>query len=463
MSETTAPPPSWPPPGTEPAPPHWPPPGAERAGRADDTAPYPPPSAPPWAPPYPPSPPYGGGYGGGQWGPPPVPPPYATPYGPGWGAPGRPGPGRRAAAAALVGAGVLVAALLGGVVGHAVTNTGGQVPAFGGNLPSSPPAGAPPNAAAIAASVEPGLVDINTIITALGIQGAGTGMVLTPSGEVLTNNHVVEGANRISVTDVGNGRTYDATVVGYDRSHDVAVLQLTGASGLATVSMGRSSTVTTGQGVVAIGNANGAGGTPSYAAGTIVATDQTITASDQVDGSSEQLSGLLETDANIVEGDSGGPLVNSAGKVIGMDTAASSGFQFSTTGTQGYAIPIDTALSIARQIEAGQSSATVHVGPTAFLGVGVRNASSISPFGGGSGSSNGAVIVQLVQGGPAARAGLVIGDVITSLAGHTVTSATDLTTIMTTEKPGATVSVGFVDTTGQTQSVEVTLGTGPPQ
>jgi S1-C subfamily serine protease len=103
------------------------------------------------------------------------------------------------------------------------------------------------------------------------------------------------------------------------------------------------------------------------------------------------------------------------------------------------------------------------VGPTAFLGVGVRNASSISPFGGGSGSSNGAVIVQLVQGGPAARAGLVIGDVITSLAGHTVTSATDLTTIMTTEKPGATVSVGFVDTTGQTQSVEVTLGTGPPQ
>lgn len=457
MSETTAPPPGWPPP----ADPETEPFGGQPDGPRTEPygqpagAPYPPPR---WVPPGGAAPPpYGGGW---HWGPPGGPPPY----GPGWGPGGPPGPrtGPRVAVAALVGAGVLVAALLGGVVGHAVSNNGASSAFVPGT--SAPPQGAPSNAAAIASSVDPGLVFVNTIISAEGIQGAGTGMVLTPNGEVLTNNHVVEGADRISVTDVGNGRTYDATVVGYDRSHDVAVLQLSGASGLQTVTTGNSSSASTGTGVVAIGNANGAGGTPSYAPGTIVATDQSITASDQVDGSSEQLTGLLQTDANIVEGDSGGPLVNSAGKVIGMDTAASSSFQFSNSGTQGYAIPINTALGIARQIESGQASSSVHVGPTAFLGVGVRDASSSgSPFGGGSGSTKGAQIVQLVSGGPAAGAGLSVGDVITSLAGHAVNSATDLTDVMTTEKPGASVSVGFVNSSGQTQTVQLTLGTGPAQ
>ena len=197
-----------------------------------------------------------------------------------------------------VAAGVAIAAVAGVLIGHTVWsnasassnsppsasspfgNSGGSTNPFGnaggsgsgssgnsGSGSGSSAAGGPADAASIAQNVDPGLVDVNTSITYQGLQGAGTGMVLTPDGEVLTNNHVVEGATSISVTDVGNGKTYNATVLGYDRNEDVAVLQLQNASGLQTVSLGDSSKVSVGEGVVAIGNANGAGGTPSYAGG----------------------------------------------------------------------------------------------------------------------------------------------------------------------------------------------------
>lgn len=362
----------------------------------------------------------------------------------------------------IVTLGVVLAAILGGLVGHQVWRAE-STPSSGGFF-SAPPqsngssTGGPQDAAAIASRVDPGLVDINTEIASQGLEGAGTGMVLTSDGKVLTNNHVIEGATRISVTDVGNGRTYSAQVLGYDRSHDVAVLQLTGASGLQTVSTGDSSKLSVGQGVVAIGNANGTGGTPSYAGGTITGLNQTITASDEADGTSEQLHGLIETDANIVSGDSGGPLVDSSGKVIGIDTAASGGYRFQTSGTQGFAIPISQALSVARQIESGTSSSTVHIGSTALLGVEVRSAGGL----GGSGVS-GAVVAGVLDSGPAAQAGIVAGDVITSVDGHTVSSAESLTNIMLGERPGNTVAVQYLDTSGQQQTVQIKLGSGPPQ
>ena len=224
---------------------------------------------------------------------------------------------------------------------------------------------------AIAAKVDPGLVDINVTFGLQGASGAATGMVLTPSGEVLTNNHVIDGATVISVTDIGNGRTYSATVVGYDRSRDVAVLQLTGASGLTTVPIGDSSTVTVGAKVTALGNAGGTGGTPSRATGRIIALRRSITAGDAGGGNFEHLTGLIETNAAIRPGDSGGPLVNVFGKVIAMDAAASAGSRLTSTATQGFAIPINQAVAISRQIEAGTGSSTVHIGPTAFLGVGI--------------------------------------------------------------------------------------------
>ena len=177
----------------------------------------------------------------------------------------------------------------------------------------------------IAAKVSPGLVDVVSTLGDENGKAAGTGMVLTSNGEVLTNNHVIDGATSISVTDIGNGHTYKATVVGYDKTKDIAVLQLQNASGLRTVTFGDSSTVSVGQQVVAIGNAEGKGGQPSVVTGSVTALNQSITASDEGSASnSEQLTGLIQTNAPIQPGDSGGPLVNSAGQVIGIDTAASS-------------------------------------------------------------------------------------------------------------------------------------------
>jgi len=315
----------------------------------------------------------------------------------------------------------------------------------------------------IAAQVDPGLVDV---VSTDGLQqatSAGTGIVLTSNGEVLTNNHVIQGATSIKVTDIGNGRTYTATVVGYDASHDVAVLQLQNASGLTTASLGNSSSVQTGNSVVALGNAGGTGGTPSVAAGTVTALHQSITASDQASGVSEQLTGLIQTNANIQPGDSGGPLVNSYGQVIGMDTAASTGYTFQSQGqagqTQAFSIPINEATSIASQIEAGTTSATVHIGATAFLGVGFSPQSS---FGGQGGTgSSGATIAEAVSGSPAAKAGLTAGDVITSIGGQSVSSASDVAHALVKYHPGDSVSITWLDQAGQSHTTSVTLATGP--
>ena len=217
--------------------------------------------------------------------------------------------------------------------------------------------------------MSPGLVDINASLAYQNMQVEGTGVVLSAGGEVLTNNHVIDGATAISVTDVGNGLRYQASVVGYDRSLDIAVLQLTNASGLQMIRSGESSSLRIRQGVVALGNAGGLGGTPSAAAGTVVALDQRIVATNEGNGSSERLTGLIGVDAAVQPGDSGGSLVDASGRVMGIDTAASADFWLSSGSSQGFAIPIDSALSIANRIEDGRPSAGVHIGPTALLGI----------------------------------------------------------------------------------------------
>jgi S1-C subfamily serine protease len=326
--------------------------------------------------------------------------------------------------------------------------------------------------AQIADRVDPALVDVASTLGYQSAKAYGTGIVLTSNGEVLTNNHVVNGATSVSVTDIGNGKTYKATVVGYDESQDIAVLQLSGASGLTTATTGDSSTLKVGDGVVGLGNAGGAGGTPSVAPGTVTALGQSITASDEGSGTSEHLTGLIESNANIQAGDSGGPLVNAYGQVIGVDTAASSNFQFGGNGfggngfgnsgssgsgqastTQGFSIPINTALSIAHQIEAGQASSTVHIGATAFLGVGIAPSSEQS--------STGVLIAGAEPGTPAANAGLAQGDVITSVAGQPVSSGTSIQQVLERYHPGDKVSIAWTDTSSQSHTATVTLANGP--
>lgn len=311
------------------------------------------------------------------------------------------------------------------------------------------------SAGSVSAKVDPALVDVNTTLSYQNAQAAGTGIVLTSTGEILTNNHVVQGATSISVTDIGNGRTYSASVVGYDVTADVAVLQLKGASGLTTAKIGNSSNVSVGDAVAALGNAGGVGGTPSYSAGSITALNQAITAADQGAGTSEQLAGLIQTNAQLAAGDSGGALVNSSGQVIGMNTAGSNGVNFQSTSGTGFAIPINAAMSIANQIKSGHGSTSVHIGQTGFLGIEVAS-STFSPSG-----SSGAVIAGVLNGSPAQTAGITAGDVITSVAGNTVTSSNDLTIALQQYHPGDKVSIGWTDQAGTPHTATVQLATGP--
>ena len=385
---------------------------------------------------------------------------------------------------------VLAISALGFVIGHFVVRpsspmvTSPLVPGsgspgddFGNVVPTIPPTGsATPqtNAAAakLAQTVDPGLVDITTNTSYQGASGAGTGMVISANGLVLTNNHVIEGATSITARDVATNTVYKASVVGYDASADVAILQLKNASGLTTVPLGNSTSITTGQQVVGVGNAGGVGGTPSFAVGAVVALNQPLSAADPANPSQrEQLTGMIETSANVLPGDSGGPLVNSKGKVIGINTAgSSSGFygydRHGSTSAQSYAIPINTALAIAQSIEAGTSSSTVHVGTTAYLGIEVVPNGVATPgeFGSGAPSTaTGIVIEGLVAGSPAASSALKVGDTITSIDGKSVSTVAALSQYETTLKVGDRVTIGYANSNGVAATVNLRLAAGPPQ
>jgi S1-C subfamily serine protease len=312
--------------------------------------------------------------------------------------------------------------------------------------------GATQAAGTATAAQQVGVVDITTTLDYGQGKAAGTGIVLTSDGEILTNNHVIQNSTAITVTLVSTGKTYTASVVGTDPTDDISVLQLKDASGLATAKLGDSAKVAVGAAVTAVGNAGGTGGTPSAAAGTVTALNQSITASDTSGSNAERLTGLIEVNADIQAGDSGGPLYsNATGTVIGIDTAASSSSaRFGNGATTGYAIPIATALTIADKIESGQASSTIHLGYPAFLGV------QLSPAQGA-----GATIGGVVSGSAAAKAGLAAGDTITAVDGTAIATARGLSTVLRNHKPGDQVRLKHTDSAGQGHTVTVTLGQGP--
>jgi S1-C subfamily serine protease len=326
------------------------------------------------------------------------------------------------------------------------------------------------NASALAQKVDPGVVDITSVLKYSDATAEGTGMIISSSGLVLTNNHVIDQATSVSATLVTSGKSYTAKVIGYDSTDDVALLQLEGASGLKTVAMSDSTKAKVGDAVLALGNAGGRGGLPSTAQGTVQGLNQSIEASDSGAGTTEKLHGMIETDAPIQQGDSGGPLVNGGAQVIGMDTAAnsSSGFGGYSASTTGFAIPINTALSIANEIKSGKASANVHIGLAGFMGVNVADASSPSDcstggdgFGGLGGNTapvaSGAMICQVYPDSPSATGGLSSGDVITSVNGTTISSADGLTNQTATSHPGDKFMINYVDSYGTKHSTSVTL------
>jgi S1-C subfamily serine protease len=365
-----------------------------------------------------------------------------------------------------------------------------------GNAAPAPAGSGPPLAASerdIIARVKPGVVIIDTMLQYDSEAAAGTGVVLNSHGLVLTNNHVIQNSTSITATVPSTGKTYTAHVVGYDRTGDVALIQLQNASGLATVPFGDSSSVKPGQPVVALGNANGAN-VVSMAPGQVTEVGQTITASDDAGSSStETLHGMIQTNADIVAGDSGGPLSNSGG-VIGMDTAGSDPSSQQATG---FAIPISTALAIARQITADRASATVAIGYPSFMGIFIGSGSDSNPQNqarqqqqqqqqqpqpGASGQapcasnnadlsaptavapvSSGVLVVGSICGSPAAQAGMTSGSVITAVDRHAVGSPDDLSRVLARFRPGNAVSVTWVSPTGRRTTSTLRLSAGPPQ
>jgi S1-C subfamily serine protease len=288
-------------------------------------------------------------------------------------------------------------------------------------------------------------------------------MVVTPSGEVLTNNHVIEGATGITVKIGNRAQTYPARVLGTDPTDDVALLQVQGVSGLPTVRLGDSSHVTVGQSVVAIGNALNLPGPPKVTEGTVTGLNRAITVRDSL-GHAEQLSSLIQTNATLQPGNSGGPLIDATGKVVGMNTAAAAGT--TDTGSDvGFAIPINGANAIVQQIQGGHESTSVRLGMTAFLGVRLRDDSTSGPGPGGPGvgtpRGSGAVIESVNAGSPAKAAGLAAGDTITSFGGAPVSSATSLTQLVHAKHPGDTVTIAWTDSSGQQHTATVHLTAGP--
>nr|WP_157408044.1 trypsin-like peptidase domain-containing protein [Actinomadura atramentaria] len=343
--------------------------------------------------------------------------------------------------------------------------------ASGGELAAPVPAPTSTRAGERPSGRRPGVVNIDAEQGLSSLRSSGTGILMSSSGLVLTNNHVIAGATAITATDTDNRRAYTAKVLGYDPQNDLAVIKMAGAADLEPARFGDSSDVRMGDPVTAVGNAGGKGGTPAVVTGTVTALEQTITARNQADGGSERLTGLIETDAAIKPGDSGGPLLDTDGKVIGINTAASStpdddghakrkaspspgtGSASARPEHRGYAIPAARALEIARHIQRGEAVGTIHIGATALLGVQVR----------GNGTAFGALVDGVVPDTPAAGSGIKEGCVVVALAGEPVDTPVRLTQLMLTHHPGDVVRLEWTTKDGRRHARDVRLMEGPPQ
>ena len=290
-----------------------------------------------------------------------------------------------------------------------------------------------------------GLVRIATTQSYDGSEAAGTGMVLTSDGEVVTNHHVVEGATDIEVTVMSTGTTYAADVVGTDAAADVALLRLQDASGLATVTTDTDG-VQVGDAVTAVGDGEGDADHLSAATGSVLATDQQITTPSEGSAQGESLSDLIQVSSDVVPGYSGGATYDEGGEVVGMTTAASTG-SGETSSIVGYAVPVATVLRIADDLEQGVADPAYTYGRPAFLGVGL--------------DATGTTLAGVYDDTPASRAGLAQGDTITSVDGTAVSDADTLSDAIADHDPGDSVRITWTTTSGATRSATVDLAEGP--
>ena len=332
---------------------------------------------------------------------------------------------------------VAVAGGAGGVVGAAVGDEPTTTPPTATGATTTPLV-----SNATAGGTDNGSLDVGAVLDAVegavaDIQasgprqaGQGTGIVYTADGLVLTNAHVVEGATAVTVTTTRDRQPRRATVVGTDPDNDVAVLRVEDTDGLVVAQLGRSADTRVGEDVVAIGNALGLRGDPSVTRGIVSALDRTI----------GDLAGLLQTDAAINSGNSGGPLVNAAGQVIGINTAIA---VQNNAQNIGFAIPIDRAKAIADRLVGGEAAS-----PIGFLGVTTSDNTQ---------GTTGATVIEVTAGSPADEAGLRSGDVIVAVGDDAVSGAAALSRLVAEQPPGSTIELTVIRDGGE-RKLQATLG-----
>lgn len=340
---------------------------------------------------------------------------------------------------------MVAAALIAGVVGGGVGVGGGMLIADGGGTNSAitqrdPVTGTQVNAQAGTVQFAAGKASSSTVdITVRGARSGseGTGVVLTPDGYVLTNNHVIGSGGEITVT-LPDGTTRTASVVGTSPSYDLAVIKLNGASGLTPAELGKSSTLAVGQSVVAIGSPLGLEGTVT--SGIVSALNRTVDV--QGENGRPVIYNGIQTDASINSGNSGGPLVNLDGQVIGINTSIVSNSKASGNIGLGFAIPIDTASRVANELISGGVATKPQLGVT-----------------GTNGQSGAATISSVVPGSAADKAGLKAGETIAKVGNRAVSSFSDLVAQISSNAPGSKINLTVADAAGGNQrQVEVTLG-----
>ncbi len=343
---------------------------------------------------------------------------------------------------------LLVAALIGGLIGGGIVAITTNDTGNGTNVTFAPGTNLKLRNGAldiqgVLAKTEPAVVSIETdgFVRQNGVfgpsvsrvRGAGTGMVLSSDGDILTNNHVIEGAQQIRVTVTGEKEPRAADLVGADPQRDVAIIKLRNATGLKAVTLGSSSSLKVGDDVVAIGNALALVGGNTVTRGIVSALDRSV------DDPREDLRHLIQTDAAINSGNSGGPLVDARGEVIGMNTIVIRG-----TGTGapvesiGFAISIDSIKPLIERLRSGRPAPG-----QAFIGVAAVDLNDQLKAELGVPADKGAVVQEITEGSPSENAGLRVGDVITKFNDKSIESAAGMVKAVRATEPGDKVSFAY--------------------